>query len=255
MSKLPPFTRLPSAWIEQGGLKSFRWADGGSDNIAALLVLAVIGHHVDAETGTAWLTYEDLRDMASISRAKVSAALKILIARGIIEAGADGRGSYRLVNYDPAQGWAMFPSRGLYRHGVVDAFVEFRLRRRAELDAMKLYFLFVARRSRDTNMAKIGYEKIEEYSGVSRNNIRAALSVLTANGLIHIEHVASATSELGVASAYRLAHLESRRHMGTTGRGDDFGLDLQASDADAGTAASPRRRSLIKRPPSRSSAA
>ena len=225
------FTKLPSAWIEQEGLKAFRWANGGSDNIAALMTLAVIGHHIDATTGIARLRYDELSDMASIARAKVSAGLKLLAGQGIVELGADGRGSYKLANYDPEKGWAMLPARGLYRHGVVDAFTEFRLRRRAELDAMKLYFLFVARRSRDTNMAKIGYERIEHYSGVPRNNIRAALSVLSANNLVYIEHVASTASDLGVASAYRLAHLDNRRHMGTTGRGDDFALNLEASGA------------------------
>jgi hypothetical protein len=70
-------------------------------------------------------------------------------------------------------------------------------------------------------MAKISYEKIEEYSGVAHNNIRRAISLLGANGLIHIEHLSSGIHENGVANAYRLAHLNTRHHMGTWGRGAD----------------------------------
>lgn len=39
---------------------------------------------------------------------------------------------------------------------------------------MKLYFLFAARRNRETNMAQIGYGKIEEASGTTENYIKNA---------------------------------------------------------------------------------
>ena len=82
---------------------------------------------------------------------------------------------------------------------------------------MKLYFLFASRRDRQSNMAKISYDKIEEYSGVNREHIKRALTILGANSLVHIEHVPSGAHVDGVASAYRLVHLHSRQHMGTWG--------------------------------------
>ena len=224
MRKLPQFVKLPAGWIETGGLRKFKWNSEGSDNLAALMVLAVIAHHIDADDGIARLTYGALTEKASLSRAKVSAGLDILTRRSIILREPEGRSSYGLVEYNPESGWAKFPARGLYQNGVVYPFTEFHLRRRAELDAMKLYFLFAARRSRATNMAKISYDKIEEYSGVRRPRIRPALTVLGANGLIHVERLASDLMESGVANAYRLTHLDSYRHMGTSGRQDDFHL-------------------------------
>jgi DNA-binding transcriptional ArsR family regulator len=222
MKPLRDWTKLPSAWIEEGRLREFRWTQGqGSDNTAALIVLAVIAHHVEPESGISRLTYGSLSDMASLSRAKVSAGLTLLETRSLIDREPDGRSSYRLCCYDPAAGWAKFPAKGLYRNDVVAAFTEFRLRRAAELEALKLFFLFAARRSRETNSAKISYDRIEEYSGVIRNNIRRALSVLTANGLVHIEHCSSELSEYGTANAYRLAHLDTYNHMGTRGRAAD----------------------------------
>jgi DNA-binding transcriptional ArsR family regulator len=219
---LPRWIKLPSKWIEGKGLRAFRWSPGqGANNLAALMGLTAISHHIDGEDGIARLTYDALCDMTTLSRAKLSAGLDILATRGLVEREPEGRSSYRLANYDPALGWARFPAKGLYRHGTIEAFTRFRLRNPAELEAMKLYFLFASRRDRSTNMAKITYGKIEDYSGVARNNIRRALSVLAANILVHIETVPSSESDDGVAYAYRLAHLNPRQHMGTLGRGID----------------------------------
>jgi DNA-binding transcriptional ArsR family regulator len=222
MKKLQPWIKLPNGWIEASGLRDFRWARGeGADNLAALMALAAISHHIDPETGIARLTYDALCMMTTLSRAKLSAGLSVLAGRGLIEREPEGRSSFLLSHYDPASGWAQFPAKGLYRHDTIAAFTEFRLRLPAELEALKLYFLFASRRDRETNMAKITYDKIEDYSGVARNNIRRALSLLAANGLVHVEYVPSRTSENGVANAYRLAHLNTHRHMGTWRRGAD----------------------------------
>lgn len=220
--KLPEWTKLPTAWIEGRGLTEFRWAGGkGSDFQAALMALTVIANHSDLDTGLAHLTYDALCEMTSLSRVKVSRGLDVLKSYGLIEREPNGRSTYLIRNYDPKTGWAKFPAKGLYSNGVVTAFTSFRLRQRAELDAMKLFFLFASRRDRKSNMAKISYEKIEEYSGVTREHIKRALTILGANSLVHIEHVPSAISGEGVANAYRLVHLYSRRHMGTIGRGMD----------------------------------
>lgn len=216
--KLKPWIKLPSAWIERRGLREFRWAQNrGSDNLAALMALAPISHNVDND-GIAKLSYDQLCTVTWLSRAKLSAGLQVLADRGIIERNVAGRSTFRLAGYNPHLGWAQFPAAGLYRDGTIFAFEHMRLRHRSELDALKLYYLFASRRDRASNVALISYDKIEDYSGVHRNSIRAALSWLAAQGLVHIDRVPSSANEDGVASAYRLAHLDTRRHMGTTGR-------------------------------------
>lgn len=220
MTFLQHWTRLPNFWIEDGGLKAFRWVKGeGSDNLAALMALTVICNHADQTTGVARLTYNQLCTAANLSRAKLSAGLSILEARHILSQETKGRSAYALTHFDDKSPWAMFPAKGLYLNGGIAAFSEFKLRLPVELDALKLYFLFASRRDRMTNVANISYEKIEEFSGVGKNHIRRALSVLAANHLVHIEHRPSNLSELGTANAYRLAHLNTRQHFGTTGRG------------------------------------
>lgn len=230
--KLPQFTKMPLAWVNDGRLKRFRWNDEGSDNLAALMAYLVILNHVEAESGVARITYDRLSAAASLSRQKVSAGLDILQRRKMITREPEGRSTIGLRDYNAAEHWAKIPARGLYRGGEVMGLAEFRLRRRAELDAMKLYFLFAARRNRETNMAQISYGKIEEATGITENYIRNALTVLGANGLVHVERLQSNQSELGISNAYRLCHLHTRVHMGTTGRKDDFGFGAVTHEFD-----------------------
>lgn len=222
MKRLRPWVKLPNEWIESNGLKDFVWKDGqGAANESALIALAVIAHHTDADTGIARLTYDELCAKASLSRTLASAGLKILCEKDLIIRGVEGRSTYALAGFDPGAGWTKLPAASLYANEAMSAFSELQKRKPVELDAMKLYFLFASRRSRDLNMALLTYEAIEDRSGVKRYNIKRALSLLCAMGLIHIEHIPRQYGEPGIASGYRLAHLDSFRHMGTTGRGAD----------------------------------
>jgi hypothetical protein len=81
-----------------------------------------------------------------------------------------------------------------------------------------MYFLIAAFRNNVSNVTKIGYEKIVDYTGIERGHIRAALSLLVTHGLLHIDSEASTSSNLGVASLYRLTKLDPYNHNGTTGR-------------------------------------
>lgn len=214
-----PWVRFPSAWIADGGLLNLRWSPGvGAGNIAALMALAVIAHHSDKDTGQAYLTWDELCDRASLSRGKLGQGLDVLSKMNLIDRAPEGRSTFRLSNFNSGQAWAMLPAKGLYSHGSVSAFRDFSLRQRAELDALKIYFLLAARRDRNTNFALINYEKIELNSGVGHNHIRRALSLLAGHGLIHISSHPSEINPYGIANVYRLVHLEPRRHPGTTGR-------------------------------------
>jgi DNA-binding transcriptional ArsR family regulator len=222
MKRLRPWVKLPNAWIEANGLRDFRWKHGkGAANEAALIALAVIAHHSDTDTGITRITYNELTDRASLSRAMVSAGLSILDEKKLIIREPEGRSTYALAGFNPNADWAKLPAAPLYQNGAMAAFSEFQKRKSVELDAMKLYFLFASRRSRDMNFALLTYEQIEQRSGVKRHKVKAALSLLCATGMIHIEHLPRGFGEPGIVSGYRLAHLDSYRHMGTTGRGVD----------------------------------
>jgi hypothetical protein len=106
----------------------------------------------------------------------------------------------------------------MYSGGRIIAFDEFRLRKVVELDALKLFFLFVARRGRDTNLANIGYEKIEDYTNIRRVRIKSAISFLASLSLVYVEHVQSQSNSYGVSNCYRIVGIEPYKHMGTRGR-------------------------------------
>lgn len=214
------WVRFPTGWIEDGGLKQFRWEPAkGANNIAALMVLLVLGHHAN-EVGISALTYDELSSATGLSRTKISAALDALERTGLIRRKGLGRSHYEIMNY-AAKPWGKLPMKGLYSGTAIPAFHDFHLRRRTELDAMKLYFLTVARRNGATNIANMKYETITHYSGIERNYIKSAASFLAALGLIHVERLPSEINSYGVSNGYRLAQLEPYAHMGTRGRGMD----------------------------------
>ena len=228
---LTSWVRLPNRWIEDGGLKRFDWERDGSAATAALMALTVLAHHVDQSTGVARLTYDELEDRTHLSRAKVSEGLKLLFERGMVGREPSGRGSYQLVGYDPVKDWAKLPCAGLYRNGGVNVFKGFHLRLRPELDALKLYFLFVSRRDRTLGYAKIAYPKREEYSGVPADRIRVALSLLIANGLVVVELVPSMVHEGRFARGYRLLQMDARPYKPAKVDGDAAAI-FAAKDVD-----------------------
>ncbi len=220
---LLPWVRLPSTWIEDGGLQAFDWvAKEGGNRTAALMLLAVIAHHADRITGKAQLTWDELCAKSHLSRSKVSTGLMILADKGIIERAPEGRSTFRLNNFGGENRWAMIPARDMYSGGSITAFRAFNLRLRAELDALKIYFLLATRRDNATNQTLLSYEKIELYSGVGRGFIRPALSLLASHSLVHTTNKPSTVDPYGISNVYRLVHLEPRRHPGTIGRNLEF---------------------------------
>ena len=217
---LRDWVRLPTRWIQDGGLRSFRWTPTeGSNHAAALMTLVALAHRADDQTMSASVTYDQLTTSTTLSRAKVSAGLKVLEAQNIIARKTNGRSSFQITDYDPTKDWGKLPAKRLYSSsGQILFFKELGLRKPAELHALKLYLLFVARRERTSNLANISYDKIVEYAGIDRNRIKQALSLLAINGVVYAEYGLSASSELGVASAYRIVHVENAAHMGTRGR-------------------------------------
>lgn len=216
--------RLPSEWIRSGKLTKLSWeySGKGSDNIAALMALTAIAHAADEETGVARITYDRLCEVTGLSRAKVSKGLVVLQNIEVIKSGGrNARSTYELSDYDPVGGWAKFPVKSMYAGGRISAFDEFRLRKVVELDALKLFFLFVAYRDNRTNVANIGYEKINQYSGVKKERIKSAISFLASLSLVYVEQVPSLINAYGLSNAYRIVGIDSFNHRGTRSRNMD----------------------------------
>lgn len=220
-TSLPKWVKMPSRWINEGGLRDFRWQPGeGANHLAALMLFAPLLHHMNPASGVTVLTYDNMEEATGLSRSMVSRGLGLLEDQQRISRLRSERSSYQIEDYDPEGGWAVFPARALYLGRTISAFSDFLLRKSSELHALKLYYLFAARRDRNTNYAHITFDQIEGLAGLTRSQIKPGLSLLAVSGLVHVEYVKSQRSEHGIANAYRLAHIDSYRHRGTTGRAD-----------------------------------
>lgn len=221
MERVRQWVPLPTLWIEERGLSAFQWggAGEGSNNAAALLCLILIAHHADGH-GRARLTYDQISDMSGLSRAKIAAGLKIL-HEGEFARSVD-KSHFQLAHFDmTVRGWGQLPARRLYtKTGRLTFARGMHLRQRAELDALKIFLLFVARRDVASNRIDLSYDKIAEYSGISRNRITDALSFLTVNSLVVTHKQESDINDFATANSYRLRGLNPYNHAGTTGRAE-----------------------------------
>ena len=216
-----PWVKLPARWIEDGGLKQFQWGkQGGSTQTAALMVLMTIAHHGSLHEGLAQLTYDQLTWATHLSRTKVADGLDVLEQRNLVLRAPAGRSSYQLVDYEAKRGWAMIPAQKLYSADGIRAFADFHLRKRSELDALKAYLAFAARRDRKFNRAHITYEQLSDYAGIPEARIKTALSLLIHAELIVVDQKEREPGEFGMSHAYRLRYLLSGTHQGTTGRAE-----------------------------------
>lgn len=183
------------------------------------MCLMVLAHHADPDSGEAKVTYYTLERATGLSRAKISSGLDLLEAQSVIERRVEKRRStYKLIGTGKS-GWGAFPARKLYSaSGEIIFLRDFSLRKATELNALKLLFLFVARRGTDTNAANISYDKIAEYTGITRERIRSAVSLLVTHHMVQVDHIPSGVNKYGVSNAYRIPFILPHRHMGTSAR-------------------------------------
>ena len=230
------WARMPSYWIrneEHIPFPNMKWVGPNkSDQIAALMVYIILVHHANdeitnnrQEVGLCSLTYTELSDISGLSRAKIAGGIKILTNLDVISQIGIGRNNmYKIKNYGTRGGWAKLPTNGLYNNSYdkIHAFHKFHLRSKNELNAMKIYLLIVALRNNSSNYAKVGDERISYYTGVHRNEIKSAISLLINLGLLQVDTCDSDINEYSTVNMYRLCYLEAYKHRGTMP--NDFSL-------------------------------
>jgi len=214
----PDWVKMPIKWISDGKLKSLKWTkEEGSKNESALIVLLVMFHCMDNETGIVTLTYEELLTKTNLSRAMIASAIDILCNLNIIQKNFGKRSIYKIIDFNPKEKWAKLPARKMYFNDGVKGFSSFTKRNKIELDAIKLYFLFIFGRDRDENICWISYNKIQERIEVKKENIKQAISILCINHLIVVDH--QRTEKNFIKQGYRIIGISDYAHSGTLRRG------------------------------------
>lgn len=208
----------PIEWIRrEKKLRLFSFGrSGGAHHTTALMCFAVIVHNAET-SGIAKITYDRFEEIIGKSRTQISKGLQTLGEFEIITSTGE-QSKYEITDYDLATGWAKFPCRSLYTRSNIPLFNECRLRKRTELDALKLMFLFIAFRDGQTNRANISYEKISDYTGISRQFIRPALGLLAAYNICFPIPTGTEGDGFQIFNSYQVQGIDSYRHAGTSGR-------------------------------------
>lgn len=226
------FVKLPTARIGKPELilAGLRWVGPSkSSYTAALMLYAAIAHHVNEEPayglpqiGLAQLTYSRLMEITNISRAFVASGIGVLRELELIEVIEQGRHNvYRLAGFGETP-WGKFPAKELYDSKLehIRAFRHIGLRSKVELHALKLWYLITERRDRTQNRAFLNYDQIVEWAGIPREDVRRAISFLTAHELIDVERGRSLKRPDQISQWYCLRHIDSRIHSGTRGKAE-----------------------------------
>lgn len=228
MLSVKPWVKMPSRWVLDSSnpvLCQLRWmGPRKSDQISALIIYMVLVHHANDElvaqySGVGWcaLTYTRLEEITGMSRSKISGGLRVLRDIGLVDISRCGTSNfYHVADYGQYSGWAKLPARPMYSKDMKRApvFHEFYLRSRNELNALKVFFLVVALRDNMKNYATVSYERICDYTGLRRNDVRPALSLLVNKALVHVDSFPTGMNEFSSANTYRLVQLETRKHRG-----------------------------------------
>jgi hypothetical protein len=221
------WVKIPTKWMldkENPSLKKFRWKGQiKSDFTAALMLYIAIAHHANSEKnryfsrpGCAKLSYREFTTVTGLSRAKISGGLKVLSEYDLIEIiKSEKTNILRLRHYEPV-GWAKLPGKSMYteHNESIRPFLQFKLRHKTELNALKLYLLLVALRDNKKNHANPSYNTISLYTGISRNDIRSAISLLINLNMVHVNKIIDPNGSDNYNNFYRIIGIDDYRHTG-----------------------------------------
>lgn len=225
----PEFAKCPTAWILKAGdetsdpldgLRAFSVKEVGVGIAALKIYIAIVlkanfnPNKEFALAGCARISFTQFSEQLDISRAMVAQGLKKLVAENLVEIVHEANSNvYRLNHYD-VLGWGKVPKRHMYsgdRQAGIRKLVLFTLRHRSHLNALKLYLLIIALRDRKLNVTRIKHERIADYTGISKNDIRHAISVLIEFELIDVDRTAAEATKLRPANHYHICGLSRFR--------------------------------------------
>lgn len=193
------WSRLPSQWILDGGLRQFRDSAAYIGRSAAalklLLTVALVAEDVPDvlathRQGTASLSYDELCRLAGLSRPLIVQGKKLLCAHGLIRTSQEGRGQkvrYTLANYRREQAWARIALSSTDCNGEGQNFRALHslsCRQSNDLNALKVYIALSALSGGEEYSAPINRSAISEITNIDGVKLKAALDKLSVGGFI-----------------------------------------------------------------------
>lgn len=188
---------MPSKWIQKGGLAKFTGHCDIADKISAIklfIIFCIKMEHGKDGRFTCSLTYEQLTDLASLSRSSIRKGIVFLESQGIIY--SEGVKSKRyIVNNVGVGGWCKLPMKPLMIN--CDEIEPFKIlfnRYEHELNSLKLYLYLLSVRDNESFFSEVTVGTINIRTGIPVRGVRRAFSFLQTLGLLDsAEEVISGT--------------------------------------------------------------
>jgi len=131
------------------------------------------------------LTYSQMSENFSLSRALISKGLKKLERLSLIKIGGSIRKKIYIVSGNAHSGWCKLPKKDLIKKDYqVSAFQDFSQRLSHERNALKIFMYFLAIRSNAESSIHVCRGKISTSTGVNIGEIDAAIKFLSSIGLL-----------------------------------------------------------------------
>lgn len=138
--------------------------------------------------GLSKATFNRFRTLTGMSRASIAAGLETLIQSGLVIRHRQGKCCFYEINgYVPGGGgWCKVPLRKVTgANGEVRAFLQFTLRKKIELYALKFYLYVCYARDNHTEGTYASFETINKATGIPEKDIPSTYSYLIGLGLIN----------------------------------------------------------------------
>lgn len=187
---------LPSYFIRYEGLRRMNPRQPSKDIAAAkLLILLTIKLKTHGVNGWVLLTYDEMTEMAGLSRTLVCRGIRRLEQFQLIKSDGAKKKRYSLLLHESHKGWTKIPAGSLFDEaGTIRAFKTFHNRYDYELNALKLFLYLLHIRSNGDRYSYVTDATIYKKTGMSFSDIQLAVGFLKSCGLL-IERVVQPTDK------------------------------------------------------------
>lgn len=195
-----PWVRVPAEGLTDT-LKTITWQKTGEGSpaagTAALMIyiamlmaqverprrIEFLGAEIDRIDHVAKITYDQIAELTGLSRSLIRQGLMRLESTGLFSATGSRQNRCYVLKWEGLR-WFKLPCRAIITKGEITAFTTLTMRTKHELNALKLFLYLADVRDRNKDYTEASYEKIFERTGIPERDIRRAINVLNACGLL-----------------------------------------------------------------------
>lgn len=219
------WVKVPATDINSGVLKKFTSATMGSSIAAMKIYIALLTKTNNDEKFDTYSfcnpSLSELEQLTGLSRTLVVAGINMLEQIELIKIQRSrGRENYYQIGQYNKNPWGKIPKQrftNTYKEIGGKVLHDFRARGKINLNALKIFLYLSVSVDRKTGCATRTYETIEIHTGVRRNDINVALSLLYEYKLIGVKRQADGeTSKTNTPNSYYILGIQIEKNTSET---------------------------------------